>query len=264
MKILLLSILLFVAALLASFFGQGGGVLYTPIQILLGVPFQTAAATSLFLIMVIAFSSTLVYRKAHTVDWQMAAIMEIPTTIGAFIGGFISGYFPERILVFILSGLLLTGAFALNRYHSPASIEKKERNGFWIWTREMHDIKYHINILLLIPVTLLVGFLTSIVGIGGGPIKVPMMVLLFGVPMDIAIGSSAFMVGLTATAGFIGHAAIGHWDWKISLILAIPVFIGGQFGSHFSTHLKKEKLQKWFSWFLILIAVLIFIQKVNI
>ncbi len=259
----MLGILLFLAALLAGFFGQGGGVLYTPIQILLGVPFRTASATSLFLIMVMALSSTIVFRKAHIVDWQMAVVMEIPTMLGAFAGGFISGYFPENLLILILIALLLIGSFSLNHYHSRKNFKPRNTNKIWIWTREMNGTKYHINILILIPVTLLVGFLTSIVGIGGGPIKVPMMVLLFSVPMDIAIGSSAFMVGLTATAGFIGHAATGHWNWQMSLILAIPVFIGGHFGSNFSTHLNKEKLQKWFSWFLILIAILIFIQKIG-
>ena len=265
MKILLLSILLLLAGLAASLFGQGGGVLYTPIQILLGVPFQTASATSLFLIMVMAFSSTMVFHKAQTVDWQMAATMEIPTMTGAFVGGFISDYFSENILILTLVGLLIIGSFAMNR---KASQQRKTfspaKEKMWIWKRNMNGVPYQINILMLIPVTLLVGFLTSIVGIGGGPIKVPMMVLLFGVPMDIAVGSSAFMVGLTATAGMIGHTAMGHWDWRISLILAVPVFIGGQIGSHFSTRLKKEKLQKWFGLFLLLIAVIIFIQKIGI
>ena len=125
-------------------------------------------------------------------------------------------------------------------------------------------ISYNINILLLIPITLLIGFLTSLVGIGGGAIKVPMMVLLFGVPINIAIGSSAFMVGLTASAGMIGHITMGHWDWRISLILAIPVFIGGQMGSKLSTHIKQDKLRKWFSLFLIIIAALILIQQIGI
>ena len=75
---------LLIAAFVAALFGQGGGVLYTPLQVWTGVDFHTAASISLFLILVISFSSTLVFRKAHQVDWITALVLEAPTTLGAF------------------------------------------------------------------------------------------------------------------------------------------------------------------------------------
>jgi hypothetical protein len=106
----------------------------------------------------------------------------------------------------------------------------------------------------MIPVMLAVGVLTSMVGIGGGAIKVPLMVLLFGIPIPIAIGSSAFMVGLTATAGLLGHISVGSFNWTAALLLAIPVFIGGQIGSRLSIHLNARHLAKWFGVFILLVA----------
>ena len=80
------------------------------------------------------------------------------------------------------------------------------------------------------------------------------MVLVLGIPMDIAVGSSALMVGVTASGGFAGHLLNEHWDWRISLILAIAVFVGGQIGSRFTIKLDKTRLKKGFGWFLLVIA----------
>ena len=99
-----------------------------------------------------------------------------------------------------------------------------------------------------------VDFHTAMVGIGGGALKVPLMVLLFGIPTPIAIGSSAYMVGLTAAAGLLGHISVGHFDWAAILMLAIPIFIGGQIGSRISIRLDTQHLEKWFSVFILLVA----------
>ena len=104
------------------------------------------------------------------------------------------------------------------------------------------------------------GLASGMVGVGGGILKVPMMVLLFGIPMDIAVGSSALMVGITAAGGFAGHVTSGHWDWRASLLLAIAVFAGGQIGSRISVGLDKKKLKKGFGWFLLLIALMMFLR----
>ena len=73
---------LLVAAFIAALFGQGGGVLYTPLQVWSGVDLHTAAPISLFLILIISVSSTLVFRKVHHVDWDTALALEAPTSRG--------------------------------------------------------------------------------------------------------------------------------------------------------------------------------------
>ena len=131
----------------------------------------------------------------------------------------------------------------------------------WILPRRMNGESYQLDLRLMIPVMMSVGLLTSMVGIGGGALKVPLMVLLFGIPVPIAIGSSAFMVGLTAAAGLLGHISTGGFDWMAALILAIPVFIGGQIGSRLSIHINAQHLEKWFGVFILMIA---FISVVSI
>jgi uncharacterized membrane protein YfcA len=243
------------AAFVAALFGQGGGVFYTPLQVWNGVDLHTAAPISLFLILIISLSSTFVFRNAHQVDWGIALAMEAPTTLGAFLGGVLSQYVSSRILGLLLTGLLLiAGWFML---HPPGKIVRPQNasnRSRWIWLRSVNGDTYQLDLCLMIPVMLVVGVLTSMVGIGGGALKVPLMVLLFGIPIPVAIGSSAFMVGLSAVAGLLGHISVGSIQWANALLLAIPVFIGGQIGSRLSLHLDARHLNKWFGIFILLIA----------
>jgi uncharacterized membrane protein YfcA len=244
-----------IAAFIAGLFGQGGGVLYTPLQVWSGVDLHTAAPISLFLILIISISSTLVFRKAHHVDWKTALVLELPTTLGAFIGGTLSQFVSSQILGLLLFSLLVVAAWFM--LHPPAETvrpRKESRPSRWIWKCAWGSNTYQLDLRLMVPVMLTVGILTSMVGIGGGALKVPLMVFLFGIPVPIAIGSSAFMVGLTATAGLLGYISVGHFNWTAALLLAIPVFIGGQIGSRLSIHLNAQHLEKWFGVFILMVA----------
>jgi len=246
---------LLMAAFVAALFGQGGGILYTPLQVWNGVDFHTAAPISLFLILVISISSTLVFRKAHQVDWRTALVMEAPTTLGAFLGGILAQYISSRTLGMILSILLLVAGWFM--LHPPKETTHRQGNAHpsrWILQRNLHGRVYQLDLRLMVPVMLAVGVLTSMVGIGGGALKVPLMVLLFGIPVPIAIGSSAFMVGLTAAAGLLGHISAGGVNWTAALLLAIPVFIGGQIGSRLSIQLNAQHLERWFGVFILMVA----------
>lgn len=251
-----------IAAFIAALFGQGGGVLYTPLQVWSGVDLHTAAPISLFLILIISLSSTLVFRKVHHVDWETALALEVPTTLGAFIGGMLSQYVPSWILGVVLTILLLVAAWSmLHPLTESAQPRKDSHSSRWIWKRTWNENTYQLDLRLMIPVMLAVGVLTSMVGIGGGALKVPLMVFLFGIPVPIAIGSSAFMVGLTASAGLLGYISVGHFNWIAALLLAIPVFIGGQIGSRLSIHLNAQHLEKWFGVFILMVA---FISAVHV
>lgn len=248
---------LLIASFVAALFGQGGGVFYTPLQVWSGVDFHSAAPISLFLILVISLSSTIVFRKAHQVDWSTALILEAPTTLGAFLGGVLSQYVSSQALGLLMLILLGTAAWFMLR---PPKGNDRSRiishPSRWIWQHSVNGATYQLDLRLVVPVMMTVGMLTSMVGIGGGALKVPLMVLLFGIPVPLAIGSSAFMVGLTAAAGLLGHISIGSFNWAVALLLAIPVFIGGQIGSRLSIHLNAQYLAKWFGFFILCVAII--------
>ncbi len=263
-----LSIALFFASFIASLFGIGGGVLYTPFQLWLGVPFGEASTVSFVLIMVTSLSATILYRKSDRVDWLFAIMLEIPTTIGAFIGGFVSHYFNSYFLSTVLVALLIfTAFFMIKSINFDTSFyvtvgDAKKR--WWHLVRKWENRFYFLDMRFIIPTMIIVGALISMAGISGGVLKIPIMVLLFKVPMSIAIGTSAFMVGLTAAAGLIGHIIFETISWRKAFILLIPVFIGAQIGSRVSVAVKADKLKWLYGWFLVMVAIITLLRVWNI
>ena len=258
---LLLSAIIFLIAIVFSMLGQGGGTLYTPIQVLFGIDFHTAATTSLFLIMITSLSATLVFRKAKRVDWSLAVVLETVTALGGFIGGYVSGNISGQHLSWFFAALVAFAAiFMIHEFkQKPKALPHKK---YWFhWIRHFNQQQYAVNLLLALPVSFLAGLSSGLIGVGGGILKVPLMVLLLGIPMDIAVGSSALMVGLTAAGGFAGHLAAGHWDWKTSLMLGVAVFIGGQIGARKALSIDKKKMKKLFGWFLLGIAFLMLVKN---
>ncbi len=253
-SLVLLSSIIFLVAVVFSMLGQGGGTLYTPVQVLFGIDFHTAATTSLFLIMVASLSATLVFRKAKKIDWSLAVVLETVTTVGGFIGGFISGNISGQYLSWFFSALVTIAAIFMIHEFTQKGTSFPTKKHWFHWTRQFKQQQYSVNLLLALPVSFVAGLSSGLVGVGGGILKVPLMVLLLGIPMDIAVGSSALMIGITAAGGFAGHLAAGHWDWKTSIILGIAVFIGGQIGARKALSIDKKKMKKLFGWFLLIIA----------
>ena len=146
--------------------------------------------------------------------------------------------------------------------------EKKRRDvsqagRIFSWSRSQNDHSYSTNLAIALPISFIAGSVSGLLGVGGGLSQIPMMVLLFGVPIDIAVGSSTFMIGFTAMGGFFGHLVQGHWDWKTSLILAAGVFIGAQIGSRISIGLDKNKLRRTFRILLFVVAGITFFKAVG-
>jgi uncharacterized membrane protein YfcA len=83
----ILAVAMFAVAVVFSMLGQGGGAIYTPLQVGMGIEFHEAATTSLFLIMVTSAAASLVFYKAKRIDWPLALVLETVTTAGGFTGG---------------------------------------------------------------------------------------------------------------------------------------------------------------------------------
>ena len=244
----------FVIALVFSMLGQGGGALYTPLQVWLGVDFHTAATTSLFLIMATSLAASLVFHKAKRIDWPLAIALETVTTAGGFAGGLGSEWFSGTTLSLLFAGVIAAAAVLMIRPLRERPPCAQGSGGFFAWRRTLGEQGYCVNMALALPSSFVAGALSGLVGVGGGLIKVPLMVLVLNVPMDIAVGSSALMVGVTASGGFAGHLLHGHWSWRLSLVLAAVVFVGGQIGSRLTVKLDKKRLKVGFGWFLLVIA----------
>jgi len=254
-KLLLLAGVFFVISVLFSTIGMGGGIVYVPILLFAGYSMKMAPGISLILIMSTSLAALSHFHKNKKVDWKLALVMDPPTDIMAFVGGYFSALVPESILQWLLAAiLLLAGALMIKK--------KNEDQGYycrptkpWYWHRHFDGVDYSVNLPLVLAATGGIGMLAGMLGITGGIIKLPIMVLICCVPMDIAVATSTVMVALTALSGVIGHAMHGNVDWHTGLTLALAAVIGCLIGSRISLKTDKNKLKRLFGFAVLLIAL---------
>jgi len=134
---LFLYVAMFLTALVFSALGLGGGTLYLPFQLFFHIDFHVAAATSLFLILVTSFSSTLVFRKAKVVDWAMALVLEAATALGGFLGGLYSGHFSDRTLTFLFAGVVAFAAYFMVKGLKTKRTNELRAPRFHLWNRQL-------------------------------------------------------------------------------------------------------------------------------
>ncbi len=261
--IIILSVVFFIISAFFSMLGMGGGMLYVPILLFAGFSLKTAPSISLILILATSIGALFHFSKNKMVDWKLALVMDPPTDIMAFVGGYYSSYLPEsymKILLIII--LIISGTLMIRRKKGNSRVKIKEKKWYY-WHRHFNGNDYTVNLPLVILATSLIGIISGMLGITGGVIKLPIMVLLCGVPMGIAVATSTVMVALTALFGLFGHAIQGNIDYRIGLILGVSTIIGGLIGGRISLNLDKEKLKKGFGVVLIFIAVKFTLSLLN-
>lgn len=242
--------------------GVGGGAFYTPILLLFDIDVHEAATTSLFLIMALSTGATFIYRRGKRVDWRMAFALLAFTTSGGFIGGYASAFISDIWLGILLAATLIAVGFTMLFGRPRCAAPTVGEPPWYVWRRTMGDSIYSLNLAIAIPVAVLSGMWSGMMGIGGGVLLMPLMTLYFSVPMDIAAATNAFMVGVTAAGGFAGHATSGHWNWKMSIMFAVPVLIGSALGASRMLKMDRAKVKRLFGLVVLLLALGVVLKTV--
>ncbi len=246
MELLVVSVAVLAIGALMTMTGRGGGNFYVLILVAAGQAMHQAATTAQFILMLSAVSGMLLFQKKKLVDWKLALVIDPPTDIMALVGGYYSEYASGTLLKLTLAGLLaVAGALMLVRLKDRPVLQRR-RMGYW--HRSFQGQEYTVNLWLTIPITALAGLAAGAVGISCGSFKVPLMVLLCGVPMRIAVGTSSAMVAATAIMGFAGHAAQGHFEPQWALPLACAAVAGGVVGGRFALKTDPGKLKRIFAY----------------
>ena len=246
MNLVVFGIIIFSIAVIMTMTGRGGGNFYVLVLVAAGQAMHQAATSAQFILMLTAFAGMLIFQKNKTVDWKLALVIDPPTDIMAFVGGYFSSYVSNFSLKLLLAGLLIIAGFLMIVKVKERPIHTTKKFGYW--HRNFQGQSYVVNLWYTIPITALAGLAAGAVGISCGSFKVPLMVLLCGVPMRIAVGTSSAMVAATAIMGFIGHATQGHFDPKGAIPFALIAIFGGLIGGKFALKTKPEKLKKIFAY----------------
>jgi len=232
-------------AVLMTMTGRGGGNFYVPLLVAVGAPMHVAAASGQFILLATAAAAAVLFHRHRAVDWKLALVIDPPTDIMAFAGGYLSAYIAGTTLKLIMAGLLVLAGLAMLLRVKDRRVEPRRRFGFW--RREFAGEAYTVNLWLALPITAATGLVAGAVGISGGSFKVPLMVLACGVPMRVAVGTSSVMIAATAAMGLAGHAVQGHFDVYWALPMAGVAVLGGVVGSRFALKTKPKRLKTLFA-----------------
>jgi uncharacterized protein len=235
----------FGAGVLGAMAGIGGGILIVPtLVIFFNVPLPQAIGTSLIAVIATSTATASVHLERHRTDARLGITLELATTIGAAIAAVLAQRINRTVLALLFVGFLTYSAAALLRrvWTSRAQPEQDESATYRIR-------RYPAGL----GIAVVAGGMSGLLGIGGGPILVPAMYLLMGVPLRVAAGTSNFMIGATALSSAFIYYGHGNIRLDISGPLLTGVLLGSLLGAHLAPRVRVRYIQ------LLLMAVMIYL-----
>jgi uncharacterized membrane protein YfcA len=227
---LILLALGFVAGGVGALAGIGGGIIITPIlAIYFGVPMHQAIGVSLMAVIATSTATSSVYVERGLSNIRLGMTLEIATTIGAAIAAVIAGYIDRSTLALLFSLFLVYTALSLVRK---------------AWTTRKHEPEPGVPEYKIkrypagLGASVLAGGFSGLLGIGGGPVKVPIMYLFMGVPLRVATATSNFMIGVTAATSAYIYYGRGDIRLHVAAPIVIGVFVGSLIGARLAPKVK--------------------------
>jgi uncharacterized protein len=227
--------------------GAGGSLLAVPVLVyVLGEPVKAATSESLLVVGVAALVGAAGYVRGGRVQVGTALAFGVTGAAGSIAGTALNRLVGGRVLLLAFAVLLLAAAVAMAR-RRPAAGSRAAR-----------------SLTRVAPVGLGTGLLTGFFGVGGGFVIVPALVLLLGLPMTRAIGTSLLVIALTSAAALAAHLASGSIDWTIALALTGAAIVGALAGRRLGSAVRPERLGQAFAVLLVAVAVLLVAENVAV
>jgi uncharacterized membrane protein YfcA len=258
--------------------GAGGGFILVPILLIVYPNENTELITSISLAVVFfnALSGSLAYARMKRVDFKSGTIFAVATIPGAILGALSTAYVPRRAFDLIFGVLMILAAVLLwmtaKEDHAPltgrhADPEREGKTGP-VTVRELVDadgIRYHYayNPVLGIVLSVFVGFLSSLLGVGGGFIHVPLLSRLLNFPVHIATATSHFVLAIMALTGTLVHVVNGVFVHGVrrTVLLAIGVIGGAQLGALLSNRVGGRMIIRGLAVALIFVGIRLILSE---
>ncbi len=256
---------------LSGMFGVGGGFLITPLLMMIGVPPGVAVATGANQVVASSISGALAQFKRRAVDLPMGAVLTGGGLAGSTLGGYVFdlmsrlgqtdvfvqlsyvlflGLIGSMMLVESINSLRRTGKAQIRRAHVHSWVHRMP------FKMKFRASGLYISVIPPLLVGAAVGFLSAIMGVGGGFVMVPAMIYLLGMPTKVVVGTSLFQItfvtGYTTLVHAVTHNTV---DMMLALLLIIGGVIGAQIGARVGVRLKAEQLRILLSILVLVVAV---------
>lgn len=225
--------------------GSGGSILTVPVLVyLVGQDPKVAIAGSLMIVAIISTFSAYSYARQDLIKWRTVIVFGVPGMLGALVGAWGAHFVSNAMQMLVFAALMLTAAYLMykpvklkdaDKEHEERAIYKIATDGF------------------------IVGAVTGLVGVGGGFLIIPALVLLGGLSMRLAVGTSLVIIAIKSYVGFVGYLDVLDAlklsvDWNIILIFSAIGVIGGWLGHKISSRVNQQALKKGFALFLVLMG----------
>ncbi len=245
-----------VVGLSLGVFGSGGSILTVPVLVyLLAHADKVAIAESLAIVGAIALLTSIPYALARMVDWRTAVLFGLPGMAGTFGGAWLAAFVAGYVQLFVFAGVMLLAAVQMWRGASAESTPHAA--GADGRRRPVGRIAAE---------GLGVGVLTGFVGVGGGFLIVPALVLLGGLTMRRAVATSLLIIGLKSGAGLVKYLQVlarmgAGVDWNTIGLFVVVGVVGSLAGRALNARVNPLSLQRGFAVFLVVMASFILVRE---
>ncbi|PAV28725.1 hypothetical protein CIL05_15710 [Virgibacillus profundi] len=256
-----------ITAFFGGLMGLGGGIILIPSLLFLNqisdafswaTP-QTIVGISLIAMVFTALSSTMAYYKTGRVDYKTGLLFLSGSIPGSMLGSWLNQFIDtdDFLLYFGFVMIIISMLFLIKRKEPAQALqgENKAMRTFHVDGKTYH---YTVSIWPACSLSLFVGMMSGLFGIGGGSIMVPAMILLFGFPAHIATATSMFMIFFVSIIGAGTHIALGHIAWEYVFFFIPGAWIGGKLGAM----VNQKMTGKTLVWILRILLIVIGIRMI--
>ena len=226
--------------------GSGGSILTVPVLVyLLHQDEKVAIAGSLFIVGSIAAAGSLQFLRAGFIQWKSVVVFGLPGMAGTWLGALLAAHVPGVVQLSLFAVVMLLASYLMLRPPDLAHADGRARAA---WKIALDG--------------LVVGVVTGLVGVGGGFLIVPALVLLGGLTMHRAVATSLVVIALKSYSGFYKYLDVLaqqslELDWRTLFIVTAIGIAGSVIGGRFAKRIAQEKLRRWFGAFLIAMGIYI-------
>ena len=243
-----------VIGVLLGLLGGGGSILAVPALVYgVGMPLAAAVPTSLLVVGISSASAVLPRLRQGQVQWRIAAVFGGAGALAAFAGAAVNRLLDPRLVLIGFAVMMVAAGIRMLGEQVPVGGDCALPGGGVNWRGCMPKA---------IGSGVVVGFLTGLFGVGGGFLIIPALVLLLGLPMTVAVGTSLLIIVINSVAGFGAHLGDVELDYQIAAAFTVAAVIGSLVAARFATRLPAERLRRWFAYLVFAVALFVIVQAV--
>lgn len=218
--------------------GGGGSILTVPALVyLVGQPPQVAVTASLAIVGANSLLGAWFHRARGTVNWRVAALFGLVGMAAAYGASGLSDALSPTLLLVVFAALMLVVGLMMLRQPARAAVSEPA------------------GLAKIVVSAAGIGLLTGILGVGGGFLIVPALVLLIGLPVQQAIGTSLVIIAMNSVAGLLGHLGEAALDLRLVVIFVLAGLGGTYAGTRLAHRLPAPALRRAFAVFVMILAV---------